>query len=184
MVPYLRFLEIRSFFHSDLPVPVIMGPSGSGKSSLLNLMALRNRSSLSTRYQPSGIMLFNGVVPTEDDIRSLVSYVTQDDGGLLPYLTVREMLHTSAGLRLPKIMDKKQKITKAEDIIAKFGLKDCADNLIGDEMIKGISGGEKRYVLMNNIFMQQFNSLRVDCPMYYRRVSIAIQVLTEPNILM
>lgn len=162
---------------------VIMGPSGSGKSSLLNLMALRDCSSLSTRYESSGIMLLNGVVPTEEDIRSLVSYVTQDDGGLLPYLTVREMLHTSAGLRLPKTMDKKQKISKAEEIIAKFGLKDCADNLIGDEMIKGISGGEKRSALVQ-VFLDIPLKAKTAHVVGHRRVSIAIQVLTEPTILM
>lgn len=179
-----RLSSTLSFLSLNMSVLVIMGPSGCGKSSLLNLMALRNRSSLSARYKSSGIMLFNGVVPAEEDVHSLVSYVTQDDGGLLPYLTVREMLHTSAGLRLPKTMDKKQKIAKAEEIIANFGLKDCADNLIGDEMIKGISGGEKRYALIQvTIFDIPLNA-KTPHVVGYRRVSIAIQVLTDPTILM
>lgn len=41
-----------------------------------------------------------------------------------------------------------------------MGLKDCADNLIGSDLIKGVSGGEKR------------------------RVSIAVQVLTDPRVLL
>ena len=41
-----------------------------------------------------------------------------------------------------------------------MGLKDCADNLIGGDLIKGISGGEKR------------------------RVTIAIQILTDPKVLL
>ena len=139
---------------------VILGPSGSGKSSLLNTMARRLRSSLFTRYRTSGTMLFNGVQPTDKEVRSLCSYVTQDDSALLPYLTVRETLGFAAGLRLPKWMSKEEKAKRAEDVMLKMGLKDCADVLIGDEMSKGISGGEKR------------------------RVSIAIQVLTEPQILM
>ena len=139
---------------------IILGPSGSGKSSLLNTMARRLRSSLFTRYRTSGTMLFNGVQPTDKEVRSLCSYVTQDDSALLPYLTVRETLGFAAGLRLPKWMSKEEKAKRAEDVMLKMGLKDCADVLIGDEMSKGISGGEKR------------------------RVSIAIQVLTEPQILM
>ena len=139
---------------------IILGPSGSGKSSLLNTMARRLRSSLFTRYRTSGTMLFNGVQPTDKEVRSLCSYVTQDDSALLPYLTVRETLGFAAGLRLPKWMSKEEKAKRAEDVMLKMGLKDCADVLIGDEMLKGISGGEKR------------------------RVSIAIQVLTEPQILM
>ena len=139
---------------------VILGPSGSGKSSLLNTMARRLRSSLLTRYRTSGTMLFNGVQPTDKEVRSLCSYVTQDDSALLPYLTVRETLRFAAGLRLPRWMGKAEKVKRAEDVMLKMGLKDCADVLVGNELLKGISGGEKR------------------------RVSIAVQVLTEPQILM
>lgn len=139
---------------------VILGPSGSGKSSLLNVMARRLRSSLLTRYRTSGTMWFSGVQPTDKDVRSLCSYVTQDDCALLPHLTVRETLRFAAGLRLPKWMSKEEKAKKAEEVLLKMGLKDCADVLVGNELLKGISGGEKR------------------------RVSIAVQVLTEPQILM
>ena len=139
---------------------VILGPSGSGKSSLLNTMARRLRSSLLTRYHTSGAMLFNGVQPTDKEVRSLCSYVTQDDSALLPYLTVRETLRFAAGLRLPRWMSKEEKVQRAEDVLLKMGLKDCADVLVGNELLKGISGGEKR------------------------RVSIAVEVLTEPQILM
>lgn len=139
---------------------VIFGPSGSGKSSLLNTMARRLRSSPLTRYRTSGTMLFNGVQPTDKVVQSLCSYVMQDDSALLPYLTVRETLRFAAGLRLPKWMSNQEKTRRAEDVLLKMGLKDCADVLVGNELLKGISGGEKR------------------------RVSIAVQVLTEPQILM
>ncbi|KIK54551.1 hypothetical protein GYMLUDRAFT_902223 [Collybiopsis luxurians FD-317 M1] len=140
-------------------VNVIMGPSGSGKSSLLNLMALRLKSTLFTQYHSSGHLLLNGFQPTELQLRSLCSYVTQDDNSLLPFFTVREMLRFAAGLRLPSSMSAKQKDNRAEEVIQMMGLSDCADCLIGSESTKGISGGEKR------------------------RVSIAVQVLTEPRIL-
>lgn len=139
---------------------VIMGPSGSGKTSLLNAMALRLGNSLSTRYRPSGKMTFNSAVPADSVIRSVCSYVCQDDDALLPSLTVRETLRFAAGLRLPSFMSKKEKHDRAEDVLLKMGLKDCADNLIGNELVKGISGGEKR------------------------RVTIGVQILTDPRILL
>ena len=139
---------------------VIMGPSGSGKTSLLNAMALRLRNSLGTKYRPSGKLTFNDAVPADTVIRSVCSYVCQDDDALLPSLTVRETLSFAAGLRLPSFMSKEEKKQRAEDVLLKMGLKDCADNLVGNELIKGISGGEKR------------------------RVSIAVQVLTDPRILL
>ncbi|KAJ4303709.1 hypothetical protein N0V90_002610 [Kalmusia sp. IMI 367209] len=139
---------------------VIMGPSGSGKTTLLNSMAGRLRDDLTTRYKKYGNMTFNGLSPSEDVVHAICSFVTQDDDALLASLTVRETLRYAAGLRLPKWMTKQEKMQKAEDILLKMGLKDCADNLIGNDLIKGISGGEKR------------------------RVTIAVQILTEPRILL
>lgn len=138
---------------------VIMGPSGSGKTSLLNLMARRLHNSIATEYETSGQMFFNGAIPSEKVVRSICSYVCQDDDALLPYLTVRENLHFAAGLRLPAHLSKDQKQQRAESVLLKMGLRDCADNLIGSEVVKGISGGEKR------------------------RVTIAIQILTDPRVL-
>jgi ABC-type multidrug transport system ATPase subunit len=138
----------------------IMGPSGSGKTSLLNAMALRLHSTLGTKYRSFGDMTFNGAVPSDSVIRSVCSYVCQDDDALLPSLTVRETLRFAAGLRLPSHMSKEEKNRRAEEVLLKMGLKDCADNLIGSEFVKGISGGEKR------------------------RVSIAVQILTDPRVLL
>lgn len=139
---------------------VIMGPSGSGKTSLLNSMAGRLKDDISTRYKQFGAMTYNGAEPSQDVVHSICSFVTQDDDALLASLTVRETLRYAAGLRLPKWMSKEQKTQRAEEILLKMGLKDCADNLIGNDLVKGISGGEKR------------------------RVTIAVQILTEPRILL
>lgn len=139
---------------------VIMGPSGSGKSSLLNLLSHRLHSTLLSKYSVTGRMLFNGASPSDSVVRSLCSYVTQDDDALLSSLTVRETLQFAAGLRLPKWMSKEEKQRRAEEVLLKLGLKDCADTVIGSEYKKGVSGGEKR------------------------RVTIAVQILTEPRILL
>ncbi|KAF3490953.1 ATP-dependent ABC transporter [Arthroderma uncinatum] len=139
---------------------VIMGPSGSGKTSLLCSISNRLQGSIGTRYCVGGNMLYNDAVPSKDVVRSVTSFVTQDDDALMPSLTVRESLEFAAGLRLPSWMSKEEKNQRAEAILLKMGLKDCANNLIGSDLIKGISGGEKR------------------------RVSIAIQILTDPKILL
>ncbi|KAJ5130617.1 uncharacterized protein N7515_006656 [Penicillium bovifimosum] len=139
---------------------VIMGPSGSGKTSLLNSIARRLHGSTGTQYRVHGNMLYNGAIPSESVVRSVTSFVTQDDDALMPSLTVRESLRFAAGLRLPVWMSREEKNQRAEEILYKMGLKECADNLIGSDLIKGISGGEKR------------------------RVSIAIQILTDPKVLL
>ncbi|KAK2734924.1 hypothetical protein FQN57_001421 [Myotisia sp. PD_48] len=139
---------------------VIMGPSGSGKTSLLCSIAHRLHGAFGAKYHVGGTMLYNGAVPSNDVVRSVSSFVTQDDDALMPSLTVRESLRFAAGLRLPPWMSKKEKNQRAEAILLKMGLKDCANNIIGSDLIKGISGGEKR------------------------RVTIAIQILTDPKVLL
>ncbi|ANB10992.1 hypothetical protein AWJ20_3786 [Sugiyamaella lignohabitans] len=141
-------------------INAILGPSGSGKSSLLNFMADRLHSSFNQKYMSTGDIIFNDKLPSRSLVRSLCSYVTQEDDGLLPSLTVRETLYYAADLRLPKTMSKQEKRARANEIIMKMGLKDCADTLIGGEFVKGISGGEKR------------------------RVTISIQLLNDPKILL
>jgi ABC-type multidrug transport system ATPase subunit len=139
---------------------VIMGPSGSGKTSLLNAIAHRLVGSIGTRYRTGGRMLFNGAEPSDSVVQSVCSYVCQTDDALLPSLTVRETLRFAACLRLPSWMQKTEKLRRAEDVLLKMGLKDCADVLVGGGLVKGISGGEKR------------------------RVSIAVQILTDPRVLL
>ena len=123
-------------------------------------MARRLNNSISTKYEADGDMFFNGALPSETVVGSICSYVCQDDDSLLPYLTVRENLRFAAGLRLPTHMSRSEKMQRAESVLLKLGLRDCADNLVGSDLVKGISGGEKR------------------------RVTIATQILTDPRVLL
>lgn len=141
-------------------INTIMGPSGSGKTSLLQSLAQRLDSTVTSIYTSSGHIRLNGAIPSSDVMRSVASFVTQDDDALMGELTVRETLRFAAGLRLPASMSPSEKTRHAEDVLLKMGLRDCADNVVGSELKKGISGGEKR------------------------RVSIAIQILTNPKVLL
>lgn len=115
----------------------IIGSSGSGKTSLLNLMA--GRMSLS-RAKASGTTTFNGNANIES-VRS--AYVMQEDV-LIPTLTVRETLQYSADLRLPPPTTRDERRAIVEQVILELGLKECADTRIGTTAHKGCSGGEKR----------------------------------------
>ncbi len=59
-------------------------------------------------------------------------------------LTVRENLAFSANLRLPKYITPEEKVKRIEDTITELGLAHVADAKIGNEFIRGISGGERK----------------------------------------
>ena len=70
--------------------------------------------------------------------------ITQDDDYHLPALTVRETLTFAAIIKLPSTISRRRKVARAEEVIRMLGLRNCADVLVGGELLKGISGGEKR----------------------------------------
>ncbi|KAM6578703.1 hypothetical protein CsatB_030540 [Cannabis sativa] len=130
----------------------LMGPSGSGKSTLLDSLSSR----LATNAFLSGTVLLNG--RKKKLSYGTAAYVTQDDN-LIGTLTVRETISYSAQLRLPDKMGWSEKRALIESTIVEMGLQDCADTVIGNWHLRGISGGEKR------------------------RVSIALEILTRPRLL-
>ncbi|XP_057514507.1 ABC transporter G family member 11-like [Actinidia eriantha] len=130
----------------------LMGPSGSGKSTLLDALSAR----LAANAFLSGTILLNGRKTNLSF--GTAAYVTQDDN-LIGTLTVRETISYSAQVRLPDKMAWSEKRALIESTIIEMGLQDCADTVIGNWHLRGISGGEKR------------------------RVSIALEILMRPRLL-
>lgn len=136
----------------------IMGPSGAGKSSLLNVLAGRS----STR----GLVIVEGVVKIGDTqinpvaFRKNIAYVMQDDA-LMATATPREALQFSAKLRLPIDMGSSPDMinTLVEKTLEDLGLLECAEVMIGNAMIKGISGGQRK------------------------RTSVGVEIINSPEIL-
>ncbi|KAJ9164326.1 hypothetical protein P3X46_023919 [Hevea brasiliensis] len=149
--PTKRLLQGLCGFAEPGRIMAIMGPSGSGKSTLLDSLAGR----LSRKVIMTGNVLFNGKKRRFD---SGVAYVTQEDV-LLGTLTVRETITYSANLRFPTTLTKEEIADAVEGTISEMGLQDCADRLIGNWHLRGISGGEKK------------------------RLSIALEILTTPRLL-
>ncbi|XP_068445183.1 broad substrate specificity ATP-binding cassette transporter ABCG2b isoform X2 [Clinocottus analis] len=132
----------------------IMGATGSGKTSLLDVIA--------GRKNPAGlkqgkVMVDGKVVSSE--LRLSSAYVVQDDI-LMGTLSVRENLLFSANLRLnPKHHSSTDKNDRVDTIIQDLGLTDCAGTKIGTEFLRGISGGERK------------------------RCSIGMELITSPSLL-
>jgi ABC-type multidrug transport system ATPase subunit len=96
----------------------IMGSSGAGKTSLLNMLA--DRISTKDKVKLSGSIMFNDSIPvTKEVFARYGSYVMQDDV-LFSYFTVREALTFAARLKLQVPVDAQNK--QVEKIIYELGL--------------------------------------------------------------
>ena len=125
-------------------VHAIMGPSGAGKTSMLDILAGRaiasgGRMWLSTRggLEPPGYA---------QRVRKLCAYVQQDDA-IMASQTVREALNMAADLTLPVGTPVQERRRRVEALLATFHIDTCADTLVGDAVMsqsKGISGGERK----------------------------------------
>lgn len=117
-------------------VLVIMGPSGAGKTSLLNMLTER---SLMGSAGVTGNVTLNGV-PLPSLMKTHCSYVEQFSQ-LWAYLTPREILHNAAQFYY-RSADEANKVEK--DIMERTGMVDCADVKCGNEFFAGLSGGQRR----------------------------------------
>ncbi|CAM4984542.1 unnamed protein product [Rotaria socialis] len=115
----------------------IMGPTGCGKSSLLDVLADRK-----DPHGTSGCVLVDGVL-RHPSYKYAVGYVVQENV-FSETLTVRENLFFSANLRLPKTLSKREKIDRVLCVIADLGLESCANTRMGTAFLRGVSGGEKK----------------------------------------
>uniref|UniRef100_G1T177 Broad substrate specificity ATP-binding cassette transporter ABCG2 n=1 Tax=Oryctolagus cuniculus TaxID=9986 RepID=G1T177_RABIT len=115
----------------------ILGPTGGGKSSLLDVLAARK-----DPHGLTGDVLINGA-PQPANFKCNSGYVVQDDV-VMGTLTVRENLQFSAALRLPTTMSNHEKNERINKVIRELGLEKVADSKVGTQFIRGVSGGERK----------------------------------------
>lgn len=122
-------------------ITAILGPSGGGKTSLLNILA--GKIVDGKNLQLSGQIMANGKTFSNDDFTKFSGYVMQNDI-LLDFFTVREAIQFAANLKVngtPEL-----KLSRVNEVIKALKLERCQNTLIGGENIKGISGGERKRV--------------------------------------
>ncbi|KAK9311725.1 P-loop containing nucleoside triphosphate hydrolase protein [Lipomyces starkeyi] len=117
-------------------IMAVMGASGAGKTSLLDILAHKNKGGVI-----SGDILVNGFKVSESQFKSITGFVDQDEA-LMPTLTVYETILNSALLRLPKTMSRNAKRLRVLETMNELGIMGIKDQVIGWEG----PGGEKRRV--------------------------------------
>lgn len=135
-------------------VTAVLGPSSSGKSVLLKLLA--GRGNQLSNVSVTGDIFVDGRRATGT---SHGSYVPQSNDSLNGVLTVREVITYSLRLTDRTGMDGEARKARVNEVISQMALDVCADTKIGTFYMAGISGGQKR------------------------RTSVAVEMVHKPSLL-
>lgn len=135
----------------------ILGPSGSGKTTLLNVLAGRQSGGRKYKIQITGQVWAGGQRIDPRAVRSRIAYVMQKDE-MFATATPREALKFSAALRLSGPRQDRHELVN--ELLGSLGLLRCADTLIGNAVINGLSGGQRK------------------------RTSIGVELITRPDIVL
>ncbi|XP_078170470.1 ABC transporter G family member 45-like isoform X2 [Carex rostrata] len=174
----IRILNELSGMIRPSRLTLVLGPPGSGKSTFLQALS----GNICSNMKLKGKIMYNGEELNSSTPQHMKAYVSQFDWHH-PEMTVRETLNFSSHLlqtnntfemlgenigrnkaainKMDLEFDTFVKATTCGDgsnlitnyIIKMLGLNECADLIIGDELRRGISGGEKKRVTIGEMLV-------------------------------
>lgn len=150
---------------------LVLGPPGCGVTSLFKVLS--GRAKVGGRYKLKGEQFYSGFRPEDLHLRKLAMYVDQMDQHTA-VLTVRETLKfayecfggAQTAVRVVAFPGTNQEATEEEKariieqlenypdfIIHNLALDRAADTVVGNPMLRGVSGGEKKRVTSGEMLM-------------------------------
>ncbi|CAK9076892.1 ABC transporter G family member 31 (ABC transporter ABCG.31) (AtABCG31) (Pleiotropic drug resistance protein 3) (AtPDR3) [Durusdinium trenchii] len=160
--------NISGSFNAGVPT-LVLGPPGCGVTTMCKVLS--GRAKLNKNHVQSGTTLYSGFDATEVDPRRVATYVDQVDQHIA-VLTVTETAEFAnacfGGLKqmskhaftadTPE-SEKEQVLKVLENfpayMIDKFALTNCKDTIVGDDLVRGVSGGERKRVTSVEMLMSQ-----------------------------
>ncbi|SJX65413.1 related to ADP1-ABC transporter [Sporisorium reilianum f. sp. reilianum] len=141
----------------------VLGPSGAGKTSLVEILAGRHKIG---RVSGSIRAIEAAVEPGSESTssRRAIGFVDQEDA-LPAFSTVREALQMAADLSLPDNVSPAEKREIVDTVIQQLGLQRVANKRIGDASRRGLSGGERRRVSIGCALVSRPRLLIADEPL-------------------
>ena len=133
----------------------IIGGSGAGKSTLLN--AISDKFVKEKNFETGGEVHLGTEVMDFEKYKKQVGFVMQADY-FLENLTVREYFKFAVDLKKSNL-NEKEKVKEVDKLLKTLKLEKAADTIVGGNLRKGISGGEKK------------------------RLNIGFELLSDPKIL-
>eukprot|EP00347_Sterkiella_histriomuscorum_P004140 403361602 len=133
----------------------IMGSSGAGKTSLLNLISDRIDQTKNNHIKRK-VLINNSIELTHKNFGQFSSYVMQDDF-LFYQFTPRQALRFAARMKLQESIE--QQDQRIEELLMNLELLSAADTMIGNQRFKSLSGGERK------------------------RTAIGVELITDPSMI-
>ncbi|KAL0375258.1 UNVERIFIED_CONTAM: ABC transporter G family member 23 [Sesamum radiatum] len=168
----VNILKSVSFTARSSEILAIVGPSGTGKSTLLRIVSGRIKD---RDLDPKSIKINDSAITSQAQLRKICGFVAQEDT-LFPLLTVKETLTFSAKFRLKELSGRERE-ARVEGLMQELGLVHVADGFVGDDENRGISGGERKRVSIGVDMIHDPPILLLDEPTSGLDSSSALQVI-------
>lgn len=131
----------------------ILAPCIPQKSTVLHALAGRIKDS--PKLKLYGKRYMNGATLAEDSL--VPAAFVEQDVNFFPHMTVRETLSFRVELKLGSLLSKSARDDMVDELLNELGLTKAADTVVGNNKIRGISGGERK------------------------RLSIAVEMISSPS---
>ncbi|CEG47929.1 atp-binding cassette superfamily [Plasmopara halstedii] len=134
---------------------LILANPGAGKSTFLKALAGKLQDNKETEI--GGEILYSGLRGDEIDLVKLVGLVDQMDNHI-PTLTVRETFKFADMCVNGRPEDQPEEMRdiaalRTELFLQILGLENCADTVVGDALLRGVSGGERKRVTVGEVLV-------------------------------
>ncbi|CAI5703641.1 unnamed protein product [Peronospora effusa] len=134
---------------------LVLANPGAGKSTFLKAMAGKLQDNSQTEI--GGEILYSGLRGDEIDLIKLVGLVDQTDNHI-PTLTVRETFKFADMCVNGRAEDQPEEMRdiaalRTELFLQILGLENCADTVVGDALLRGVSGGERKRVTVGEMLV-------------------------------
>ena len=169
----LRVVDEVSFSILPGEMVAIMGPSGAGKTSVLTTLA---------GYTPptKGHVLLDGMSLYKhyDVFRRAVGYVPQEDV-MHRSLTVEEVLYFHAKINFPAEFTDHEIGERVDNVLMQLDLERVRGSVVGDEVRRGLSGGQRKRLNVAIELMGQPSLLLLDEPTSGLDARSAMQLIRQ-----
>ncbi|KAJ1942838.1 ATP-binding cassette transporter snq2, partial [Linderina macrospora] len=142
-----KILNKMSGLVEDGEMLLVLGQPGAGCSTLLRVLGNRR----GTYRKIEGQVSYGGLTPEEVEkrYRGEVAY-NQEDDVHFPTLTVRKTLDFAIKCKTPskRMLADREGYEKEflDTLLDMYGLSGCADTIVGNAFLRGVSGGERKRV--------------------------------------